>query len=307
MKRAIACMAICAAMLLAACSSKSADPQGLLTRMNNSAQRQMPPAGGSHVPVRVLHNTSYVSIKQVSDTIGFQAAWLDKDAYGVGDHDAAWTFRVGESQVTMGDAKYRMPAPAVKDGEELFIPVSGLDQLFGDSAQFRIEEQVISFFDPDNIGTRRSGSPVIPSDSEGVQRFTIQSTVDKQALVAFAKRFMGVKYDFGAKSYDESGKFDCSSYIQHVFGKYGIDMPRLARSQGERGRSVSRSELQTGDLLFFYVPGRFKSDNVVGHVGIYIGGGDMIHASPKPEDGVQITPIDKPYWADTFMFAKRVL
>jgi hypothetical protein len=54
------------------------------------------------------------------------------------------------------------------------------------------------------------------------------------------------------------------------------------------------------------VPGRFKTDKIVGHVGIYMGNNQMIHASPKPKDGVQITNINQPYWKKTFLSAKRL-
>jgi cell wall-associated NlpC family hydrolase len=69
---------------------------------------------------------------------------------------------------------------------------------------------------------------------------------------------------------------------------------------------VSRQSLRRGDLLFFYVPGRFKSNNVVGHVGIYIGNRQMIHAGTEPKNGVQIRSIDRDYWKRTFLSAKRV-
>jgi len=59
-------------------------------------------------------------------------------------------------------------------------------------------------------------------------------------------------------------------------------------------------------LMFYYVPGRFKSNKVVGHVGIYMGNQRMIHASPEPKNGVQISSIDKAYWKMTFLRAKRV-
>jgi cell wall-associated NlpC family hydrolase len=84
-------------------------------------------------------------------------------------------------------------------------------------------------------------------------------------------------------------------------------LPRVARKHAEEGSFVARDKLQVGDLLFFNVPDRFKSHEVIGHVGMYIGDGKMIHASPKPEDGVQITLINKPYWKETFLFAKRYL
>lgn len=150
--------------------------------------------------------------------------------------------------------------------------------------------------------------PVFRFRSERGQtvRSAAAKTVDMDALIRKGMQYMGVKYQFGAPPYPESGRFDCSSFTQYVFGKYGVSLPRLARQQAQQGTAVSRKALRKGDLLFYYVPGRFKSNRTVGHVGIYMGGNRMLHASPKPNDGVQISNMDSPYWKKTFLFAKRV-
>ncbi|WP_052486889.1 C40 family peptidase [Gordoniibacillus kamchatkensis] len=126
------------------------------------------------------------------------------------------------------------------------------------------------------------------------------------SLVRKGMQYMGVKYQVGAAPYPVSGRFDCSSFTQYVFGKYGISLPRLARQQAQRGTAVSRKSLRKGDLLFYYAPGAFKSNRAVAHVGIYMGGGRMLHSSPQPKDGVQVSDINAPYWKKTFLFAKRV-
>ncbi len=77
--------------------------------------------------------------------------------------------------------------------------------------------------------------------------------------------------------------FDCSGLTQYAFAAAGVNLPHSSRMQSQMGRSVSRSELQPGDLVFFYSP--------VSHVGIYIGGGQMVHA-PTSGDVVKIAPID---------------
>ena len=77
--------------------------------------------------------------------------------------------------------------------------------------------------------------------------------------------------------------FDCSGLTQYAFAAAGISLPHSSRMQSQMGRSVSRSELQPGDLVFFYSP--------VSHVGIYIGGGQMVHA-PTSGDVVKVASID---------------
>jgi cell wall-associated NlpC family hydrolase len=79
------------------------------------------------------------------------------------------------------------------------------------------------------------------------------------------------------------GSFDCSGLTQYAFKAAGINLPHSSRMQSQMGQSVSRDALQPGDLVFFYSP--------VSHVGIYIGGGQMVHA-PTSGDVVKVAPVD---------------
>ena len=85
--------------------------------------------------------------------------------------------------------------------------------------------------------------------------------------VRIANRLTGIPYVWGGAS-PLSG-FDCSGLVQYVYGKLGISLPHYTVSQYGHGRSVSRSSLRPGDLVFFYG---------LGHVGIYAGHGKYIHA-----------------------------
>jgi cell wall-associated NlpC family hydrolase len=80
------------------------------------------------------------------------------------------------------------------------------------------------------------------------------------------------------------GSFDCSGLVQYAYAAAGIDLPHSSRMQAGIGRSVSRGELQPGDLVAFYSP--------ISHIGIYIGNGQMVHA-PSSGDVVKISPIDR--------------
>jgi cell wall-associated NlpC family hydrolase len=86
-------------------------------------------------------------------------------------------------------------------------------------------------------------------------------------VVQIANRLTGVRYLWGGAS-PRSG-FDCSGLVQYVYGKLGVPLPHYTVSQYRHGRSVSRSSLRPGDLVFFYG---------LNHVGIYAGGGKYIHA-----------------------------
>ncbi|MGY1601312.1 C40 family peptidase [Geodermatophilus sp. SYSU D00815] len=79
------------------------------------------------------------------------------------------------------------------------------------------------------------------------------------------------------------GSYDCSGLVQYAFKAAGISLPHSSAQQSRMGQSVSRSQLQPGDLIFFYSP--------VSHVGIYIGNGQMVHA-PTSGDVVKVAGID---------------
>jgi cell wall-associated NlpC family hydrolase len=80
------------------------------------------------------------------------------------------------------------------------------------------------------------------------------------------------------------GSFDCSGLVQYAYAAAGIDLPHSSRMQAGIGRSVSRSELQPGDLVAFHSP--------ISHIGIYIGNGQMVHA-PSSGDVVKVSSIDR--------------
>lgn len=267
---------------------------------------------GRHiVPIRTINNTSYASLTDFTEATGYHGEWVENGSFGIGDNDPEWSFRTGESTVMVAGSAQTMPAPAVKEGNQLYIPVSGLKNLFGDVAEFVIESDNIAFFPkpaPEETGTNDKNldfADDVASDPAMAMEFE-SANINDAAMISYAKKYLGVRYDFGAAPYSRSRRFDCSTFTQHVFRKFGISLPRIARQQAAKGRYIARNKLMRGDLLFFYVPGRFKSNKKVGHVGIYMGYGNMIHSSPKPKNGVQITPINKPYWKRTFLYAKRM-
>jgi cell wall-associated NlpC family hydrolase len=93
-----------------------------------------------------------------------------------------------------------------------------------------------------------------------------------------ALKYLGVPYAWGGAT---PGGFDCSGLVMYVYGQLGISLPHYAAAQYGFGTPVSRDQLQPGDLVFF---------DGLNHVGIYIGGGDMVHA-PETGDVVKITPL----------------
>ena len=99
-------------------------------------------------------------------------------------------------------------------------------------------------------------------------------------LVNFAKQFLGNPYVWGGTSLTNGA--DCSGFVQSVFKNYGVSLPRTSSAQSTTGTKISLSEAQPGDLVFYAKNGR------VNHVAIYIGNGQVIHAS-NARTGIKIS------------------
>jgi peptidoglycan DL-endopeptidase LytE len=117
------------------------------------------------------------------------------------------------------------------------------------------------------------------------------------ALKKTAYSFLGARYQFGGT---RRNSLDCSSFVQQVFRDMSVSLPRTAREQFTVGDMVSPSNLQKGDLVFFHTYARFPS-----HVGIYLGGNKMIHASSR-DRRVVISSFNTPYYVSRFIGAKRI-
>jgi cell wall-associated NlpC family hydrolase len=112
-------------------------------------------------------------------------------------------------------------------------------------------------------------------------------------VVGIAMQYLGTPYVWGGAS---PGGFDCSGLVMYAYSQVGVSLPHSSYAQYSAGVPVSMSELQPGDLVFFYG---------LGHVGIYIGGGSFIHA-PHTGDVVKISSISGSY-ASSFVGARRIL
>lgn len=122
-----------------------------------------------------------------------------------------------------------------------------------------------------------------------------------QAVVELAKQFLGIPYVYGGSS---PRGFDCSGLVQYVYKQLGYDLYRVANDQMRNGIAVSKADLAPGDIVGFYSS---IGGSYVGHVGLYIGDGMMIHA-PRTGDVVKITSIaDGTYHGNRFAGGRRII
>ena len=125
-------------------------------------------------------------------------------------------------------------------------------------------------------------------------------------LVDFALSLCGVPYSYGGAS--PSG-FDCSGFTMYVYNHFGYSLPHGATTQMDYGYAVSMSELSPGDLVFFFDPA--YADSGASHVGIYIGGGQIVHASSGPGYCVKVSSFSGDsstgnYYGDVYLTARHI-
>ena len=115
------------------------------------------------------------------------------------------------------------------------------------------------------------------------------------SVVETAKSYIGSSYVYGASG---PSSFDCSGFTSYIYKQYGVSLNRTAAGQYSNGTAVSKDELQPGDLVMFGKSG-------INHVGIYIGGGQMVHAA-NPSRGVTTDTINSGYYYNNYVGARRV-
>ncbi|WP_165842376.1 C40 family peptidase [Paenibacillus xerothermodurans] len=226
--------------------------------------------------------------------------------YTIGTTGPAYSVEVNNSGALIGDRPIELPqAPRILVNKP-YMTTEALSALLGTSITWNEQNSRIVLSPITESVPPQQTPPVAAQGDDGGAnqvRGLAMDPATKQQVVDYAKQFMGTRYEFAAEPYEESHAFDCSSFVQHVYERFGVDLPRSSRSQGEVGQNVSLNELQPGDLMFFYTPGRFESNRTVGHVGMYAGNGQIVQTFGEP--GVTVSEFDE-QWQERFLFAKRI-
>lgn len=114
-----------------------------------------------------------------------------------------------------------------------------------------------------------AGTSIVKSISSSLP--VIATTASRQALIQYAKQFLGNPYVYGGTSLTDGA--DCSGFVQQIFKHFGITTGRSSRDQYANAQSISFEQLQPGDLVFY------ASGDYINHVAIYAGDGVIIHAA----------------------------
>ncbi len=119
-------------------------------------------------------------------------------------------------------------------------------------------------------------------------------------IVEYAKQFLGGKYVSGGNN-PQTG-VDCSGFTKYVYSHFGYLLSRTTSGQAENGKKVEKSEMQEGDIIVFLNDAKTS----IGHVGIYIGNNEFIHAA-NSKRGIVIDSVDNSYYKPRFVCARRII
>jgi peptidoglycan DL-endopeptidase LytE len=198
-----------------------------------------------------------------------------------------------------------VPARNLHQGQKLVL----VDQKMKESNRMEASPSSAVLDDDDFLLDEAPGQDVpVEDDWDAVERDK-KATADllgkwsspdeRRIFIRVAKGFLGTPYQFGGSTVRG---IDCSAFVAKIYQFFDIQLPRTAREQSRIGMRVNRDELEAGDLIFF------NTWRAFGHVGIYIGNNEFIHASSGRSSGrnVRIDNLDKPYYNDHFVKAVRV-
>jgi peptidoglycan DL-endopeptidase CwlO len=140
---------------------------------------------------------------------------------------------------------------------------------------------------------------VIPPRTVSVRHVPDRAPIARRPLgrraVEIALKAIGVPYRWGGSS--PASGFDCSGLVYWAYGRVGIELPHSSYALYDLGRSVPRNRLEAGDLLFFYG---------LGHVGIYLGDGRMVHA-PSSGKHVEVVRLNGSNYGARLVGARRIV
>ena len=164
------------------------------------------------------------------------------------------------------------------------------------TSELKVNKVIVS---PKKVEEQNTVQPSRSSNTTGKKNTSssINRGVNKSSsqVANYAYNFLGRPYVYGANG---PNAFDCSGFTSYVYRHFGVSLPRTASSQFSAGSAVSRNNLAPGDLVFFNTVG------YLGHVGLYIGGGDFIHAASSGR--VKISSLSEGYYRTRYAGARRV-
>lgn len=179
-----------------------------------------------------------------------------------------------ETKATKAETKAETKATKASDDVVEVLEIDDWEENEGDDSTVEAIE-VEEDDDSDDVGLPEDDEDETEEEEEETYveygPGTGVSTATRNAMVAYAKQFLGNPYVYGGTSLTDG--CDCSGFTMKVYEYFGKNIGRSSRDQAAKGKKISASDAQPGDLFFY------DSNGTINHVAMYIGGGKVIHAS----------------------------
>ncbi len=175
---------------------------------------------------------------------------------------------------------------------------STLDKMFSSSAKKSTGSNSGS------TGGSTGGSSKVEGTGDASGATSNAGTSTGQQIAAYAQQFIGTPYLLGANG---PNAFDCSGFTRYVYAHFGISLPRTAYEQGYNGpgtKITNASDLRVGDLVFFNT---LNDSDLSDHAGIYIGNGQVIHASSGSARRVVVSSLSQSYYKTHYSWGRHVV
>jgi peptidoglycan endopeptidase LytE len=227
------------------------------------------------------------SEKQTRATI--KSPSVETESYIVRKGDSLYTIskRIG---LSAGEIKRmnQLRSAALRVGQVLNLPKTGL----GDKVE---EAEELGGSEEPTVERLAEGNVDKQEIAESLGKWS--NPEERNLFIRVVKTFLGAPYRLGGSTLKG---IDCSAFVKKIYEIFNTHLPRTAREQFQIGKKVEKHELEEGDLVFFKTR---RSNN--GHVGIYIGNNEFVHAS-NLDKKVKVDNLGTPYFSKRFLKGVRL-